>query len=279
MATLLGNKFAVPIGLLLAFVCAVGVWFVPINPERRAASGSGGGASWMQRIGGSAAGGGATTAGDPNAATWAPPRGTKLSELPSRLDALREPPPAPVVVEEGPDLPVDEEDVAPAPPPVITLDWEYQGSVVAGDTRAAMMRIGDRQRFVFEGDFVPDPENPTDSPIEILAITPTMVVASKKGVEIRIPLVTLSEAHRELVLSESGGESDALLVLPPPELIPPAAATPEELELHRQASSRQVPGMRGRPDPNAKDDGARRTPTRRVARPASPSPDRSSRER
>lgn len=285
MAKALRNQLAVPIGLLLAFVAAVGVWFIPINPERRAGNaGAGGGASWQQRINSSDS---ETPAGTETApANWSRPQPSGLAELVPTLTGLREPPPEiPVIADETEDPDAVPEDMFVVP--TITLNWEYQGSVSSGDTRAAMLMIDGRQRFLFEGESIANPEDPFGDRIEIVSVRPMVVVAETQGVEIRLPLTSLTPEQREAVMS--GGNQAALLngsqTIPPPRpasaeslqrqqaAADAARAERERAQPNRSLPTRTLPSRTRENNPSS-DKASPRQPTRTPARPQRDQPQR-----
>lgn len=246
MAALLRNKFAVPLGLLLAFVAAVGVWFIPINPAKSVGgSGSGGGASWQQRISASRTNTPATLT---PASQWAQPKPEGLAELTTVLDKLREAPPESPVLAQDDAEETDDTTSGAAPEPEVTLDWEYHGFIGTSETRAAMLLIAGRQRFHFEGDLVRDPDDPEGEPVKIASISPVMVVAETKGVKVKFLLSSLSAEQRAEVLVDA----DASAASPARAITPPRPATADEIR-RRQAAAAAARGQAGRTaSPNSK---------------------------
>jgi len=248
MAKVFRNQLAVPLGLLLAFIAAVGVWFIPLSPERRAGSASTTGqATWQQRLASSAESTQARTE-RPSSANWNRPQPTGLPEFASTLTRLREPPPElPTIVEDTDDPDTEPEDVFVAP--VITLDWEYQGSIASNNTRAAMLYIDGRQRFLFEGESIANPDDPSGDRVRIVAVKPMVVIAETQGVEVRLPLTSLTSEQRAAVLADGAG---ATMPQGPRTIPAPRPASADDIRRQRAAADRAQPNRAqpGRPQPN-----------------------------
>ncbi len=217
-----GKGLVVPLALLVAGAVAAAVWVIPIDfptpgktaakkdsdsPRARARQ-----QNEQRQI---------KDIGDLEVADWETPKPADWTIIEATLAKMR---PEPPEIGKPPEPPTPSE--GDEPDTGRELDWLYAGSIIHDALRVAQVRMGPEQveRFLFEGDVVPDPEDPEGRGIRIVSVDPSTLI------------VHWLEKDHELKLGEPGAG-----------VIEVAAAAEEPAP--QRPRSPMIYNNRSRPDP------------------------------
>jgi len=130
-------------------------------------------------------------------AAAAPPPIPKPEDLPkpdwnvllAKLVKLRDPAPA------ATESPVEVATPQPGAPPAFSVSWVYLAMIEQPGHRAALVDVGGRQKFIFEGESYRDPNDPERPPIRLARVERDKIIVDVNG------------SQQEIARRKSGGSS------------------------------------------------------------------------